>query len=91
MTRDKSEILEWCKKHNACSDAVEWVKRQRKAGTLLEAWHHPKLQHDWRVWAACIPGVLTLEEVRQLALYSARQCEKNSDDTREVFFVILYA
>jgi hypothetical protein len=46
--------LTWCKKHYACSDAIEWIEQEGIA-TMAEAWEKCQ-RSDWMLWTMKIQG-----------------------------------
>ena len=71
-------IDEFCDKHNACADGREWALAHCE--NMADAW--VKLPDDYLIWVATRPGVLTDLELRQFALWCARQVEHLMEDER---------
>ena len=75
------KILDFCLKHNACNDALAYIKKHGVDASCEEAWQTcPRC--DWLVWIATRSGVLTELELRRFALFAARSVAHLTKDEK---------
>jgi hypothetical protein len=73
-------IEQFCDKHNACLEGREWALSNCK--DMEEVWQLAKPY--WLIWVALREGVLTDEELRLFAAWSARQVQHLMTDERSI-------
>jgi hypothetical protein len=73
-------IEEFCGLHDACADGRKWALAN--CVSMEDAW--AKLKHEWLLWVATRPGVLTQRELRKFAVWCARQVQHLMTDPRSV-------
>jgi len=73
-------IKEFMDKHRACREGREWA--ESTCETMDEVWRWAR--HDWLLWVARRPGVLTDRELRLFAVWSARQVQHLMTDARSL-------
>ena len=71
-------IEEFCRIHHACREGSEWALDNCK--DMRQVWEAAR--PDWLVWIATRPGVLTDNELRRFAIFSARSVEHLLTDER---------
>lgn len=64
-------ILEFCEAHGACGEGRQWA--ESTCNSLHDVWRWS--QPDWLVWVASRPGVITAQELRLFAVWSARRVQ----------------
>jgi hypothetical protein len=74
------QIETFCDKHDACSNGREWALAHCE--DMNEAWQTAR--PSWLVWIATREGVLTDNELRRFAVWSARQVQHLMTDERSV-------
>ena len=65
----KTDIREFCKKHDACSEGKKWALKN--CANMAEAWQTAR--PDWLIWIATREGVLDDRALRLFACWSVRQ------------------
>jgi len=73
-------IQEFCDKHNACREGREWALTHCK--DMNEVWQTAR--PEWLMWVATREGVLTENELRRFAVWSARQVQHLMIDERSI-------
>jgi len=73
-------IDEFCTKYGACKDGRQWAIANCQ--TMQEVWDRAK--PEWLIWVATRKGVLTDNELRRFAVWSARQVQHLMTDPRSV-------
>lgn len=73
-------VAEFCDKHDARDDGRAWAIAN--CDSMDTAWK--TLNHDWLIWVATRPGVLTDRELRLFAVWSARQAQHLMADPRSI-------
>ena len=73
-----TSISDFCYQHGACREGREWAIDN--CTDMADAWQ--KLQHDWLLWVATRPGVLTDRDLRLFSVFCARQVEHLLTDQR---------
>lgn len=75
-----TQIKEFCDKHAACGDGRAWAPTHCK--DMAEVWQTAR--PNWLVWVATRKGVLTENELRRFAVWSARQVQHLMNDERSI-------
>lgn len=65
----RQEIIDFCDLFDACDDDREWFFD--RCDSLADAW--AKAPHDYLIWIATRPGVLTDRELRLFVCWCVRQ------------------
>lgn len=73
-------INEFCTKHGACKEGYLWATEH--CTSMQEVWE--KAKPEWLIWVATRSGVLTDNELRRFAVWSARQVQHLMTDPRSV-------
>ena len=64
-------ISDFCEQHKACQDGREWAIAN--CSDMADAW--ARLKHEWLIWVATRPGVLTDQELRLFTVFCAMPVE----------------
>lgn len=70
----------FCDLHDACHDWRRWALKNCES--VRDAWE--RLPHNFLLWAATRPGVLTDKELRLFAVFCARQVQHMMTDPRSI-------
>ena len=73
-------IQEFCNNHGACQDGRDWALENCQ--TMADVWAMAK--PPWLLWIATRRGVLTDQELRLFAVWSARQVQHLMTDSRSI-------
>lgn len=73
-------INEFCTKHGACKEGYLWATEH--CTSMQEVWE--KAKPEWLIWVATRKGVLTDNELRRFAVWSARQVQHLMTDPRSI-------
>ena len=77
---DTHFIDEFCSKHGACITGYLWATEH--CNSMQEVWE--KAKPEWLIWVATRKGVLTDNELRRFAVWSARQVQHLMADPRSI-------
>jgi hypothetical protein len=73
-------IKEFCERHNACDDGMQWAVNN--CFGMKQVWNAAK--PEWLIWIATRDGVLTDKELKLFAIWSARQVQHLMTDQRSI-------
>ena len=76
------KAITWCKKHKACSEAIEWIK-ENNIQTMHEAWEKCE-RSDWMLWVMDELDYGTDKQLRLFAVWDARQTFTKDTDKRSI-------
>jgi hypothetical protein len=66
------KIIDFCHKHHACAEGREWAL-ETGCKTMQELWARKDVPHEWRIWIATRPGVLSERDSRLFACWCVRR------------------
>jgi hypothetical protein len=77
---DTHFIKKFCTKHGACKEGYLWATEH--CTSMQDVWE--KAKPEWLIWVATRKGVLTDNELRRFAVWSARQVQHLMTDPRSI-------
>jgi hypothetical protein len=75
------KIIDFCAKHRACTAGREWAMATG-CETMRELWQRKDVPHEWRIWIASRPGVMSERDARLFACWCVRRVWRLLKDER---------
>ena len=74
-------ITEFCKKHQACQEGIEWAE-STDCDSTSALWRREDMPHEYRIWVATREGVMSDKDLRLFACWCVRQVWHLLEDDR---------
>jgi hypothetical protein len=75
------KIIDFCREHRACTAGREWALATG-CKTMRGLWARKDVPHDWRIWIATRPGVMSERDARLFACWCVRRVWRLLTDER---------